>query len=44
MVSEDNEALVRFLTETLRRVARVRETETVAYLRMLKEAYAWGTR
>jgi Lrp/AsnC family transcriptional regulator for asnA, asnC and gidA len=44
VVCEDNEALLRFLTEKLRRVAGVRETETFVYLRMLKQVYTWGTR
>ena len=44
VVCEDNEALLRFLTERLRRVDGVRETETLVYLRMVKQVYAWGTR
>jgi len=44
VVCEDNEALLRFLTERLRRVEGVRETETFVYLRMVKQVYAWGTR
>jgi len=44
VVCEDNEALLQFLTEKLRRVAGVRETETFVYLRMLKQVYTWGTR
>jgi Lrp/AsnC family transcriptional regulator for asnA, asnC and gidA len=44
VVCEDNDALLRFLTERLRRVEGVRETETYVYLRMVKQAYAWGTR
>lgn len=44
VVCEDNEALLHFLTEKLRRVAGVRETETFVYLRMLKQVYSWGTR
>jgi Lrp/AsnC family transcriptional regulator for asnA, asnC and gidA len=43
-VAEDNEALLRFLAERLRRVAGVRETETFVYLRMVKQTYQWGTR
>jgi Lrp/AsnC family transcriptional regulator for asnA, asnC and gidA len=43
-VCEDNEALLRFLTERLRTVDGVRETETFVYLRMLKQTYQWGTR
>ena len=44
VVCEDNEALLRFLTEKLRCVEGVRETETFVYLRMLKQTYSWGTR
>ncbi len=44
VVCEDNEALLRFLTEKLRRVEGVRETETFVYLRMVKQVYTWGTR
>ena len=44
VVCEDNDALLRFLTERLRRVEGVRETETFVYLRMVKQIYAWGTR
>ena len=43
-VCEDNEALLRFLTEKLRAIDGVRETETFVYLRMVKQVYAWGTR
>jgi len=44
VVCEDNDALLRFLTDRLRRVDGVRETETFVYLRMVKQTYAWGTR
>jgi Lrp/AsnC family transcriptional regulator for asnA, asnC and gidA len=44
VVCEDNDALLRFLTERLRQVEGVRETETFVYLRMVKQVYAWGTR
>ena len=44
VVCEDNEALLHFLADKLRRVAGVRETETFVYLRMLKQVYTWGTR
>ena len=43
-VCEDNEALLRFLTEKLRSLHGVRETETFVYLRMVKQTYQWGTR
>src|SRR5512134_3025838 len=38
-VCEDNEALLRFLTERLRLVEGVRDTETFVYLRMVKQAF-----
>jgi Lrp/AsnC family transcriptional regulator for asnA, asnC and gidA len=41
-VCEDNEALLRFLTEKLRKVAGVQATETFVYLRIVKQAYEWG--
>ena len=44
VVCEDNEALLQFLTERLRAVQGVRETETFVYLRMVKQTYQWGTR
>jgi hypothetical protein len=49
VVCEDNEALLHFLADKLRRVAGVRETEIFVYLRMLKlrmlkQVYTWGTR
>ncbi len=44
VVLEDNDALLRFLSERLRRVDGVRDTETFVYLRMVKQVYAWGTR
>ena len=43
-VAEDNEHLLRFLSEKLRKISGVRETETFVYLRMVKQTYAWGTR
>jgi Lrp/AsnC family transcriptional regulator for asnA, asnC and gidA len=44
VVCEDNEALLVFLTDKLRAVDGVRETETFVYLRMVKQTYHWGTR
>ncbi len=44
VVCEDNDALLRFLSDRLRQVDGVRETETFVYLRMVKQTYAWGTR
>ena len=43
-VCEDNEALLRFLTDKLRRIDGVRDTETFIYLRMVKQTYQRGTR
>jgi len=43
-VAEDNEALLQFLSERLRKVQGVRETETFVYLRLMKQSYQWGTR
>src|SRR6266540_6148873 len=44
VVCENNEALLQFLTERLRAVDGVRDTETFVYLRMVKQTYQWGTR
>jgi Lrp/AsnC family transcriptional regulator for asnA, asnC and gidA len=43
-VCEDNEALLTFLADRLRRIDGVRDTETFVYLRMVKQTYQWGTR
>jgi Lrp/AsnC family transcriptional regulator for asnA, asnC and gidA len=43
-VCEDNNALLTFLAERLRRIDGIRETETFVYLRMVKQTYQWGTR
>jgi Lrp/AsnC family transcriptional regulator for asnA, asnC and gidA len=43
-VAADNEALLRFLAERLRKIEGVRETETFVYLRLMKQSYQWGTR
>jgi Lrp/AsnC family transcriptional regulator, regulator for asnA, asnC and gidA len=42
-VCEDNESLLRFLAEKLRKVPGVQSTETFVYLRIVKQAYHWGT-
>jgi Lrp/AsnC family transcriptional regulator for asnA, asnC and gidA len=44
LVCEDNEALLRFLSDRLRKIEGVRETETHVYLRLQKQTYQWGTR
>jgi Lrp/AsnC family transcriptional regulator for asnA, asnC and gidA len=43
VVCEDNDALLAFLTERLRSIEGVLETETFVYLRILKQNYEWGT-
>ncbi|CAN5764567.1 Lrp/AsnC family transcriptional regulator [soil metagenome] len=43
VVCRDNESLLAFLTEKLRRVAGVAGTETFVYLRIAKQSYHWGT-
>ena len=43
VVCEDNDALLTFLTERLRAIEGVLETETIDYLRILKQNYEWGT-
>jgi Lrp/AsnC family transcriptional regulator for asnA, asnC and gidA len=43
-VCEDNDALLSFLADRLRRIEGIRETETFVYLKMLKQTYQWGTR
>ena len=43
-VAEDNYALLAFLSERLRKIPGVRETETFVYLRLIKQTYQWGTR
>ncbi|MES2210108.1 MAG: Lrp/AsnC family transcriptional regulator [Chloroflexota bacterium] len=44
MVSEDNEGLLRFLTDRLPAIDGVRDTETFTYLRLVKQTYQFGTR
>jgi Lrp/AsnC family transcriptional regulator for asnA, asnC and gidA len=44
VVCEDNEHLVRVLTEALARVPGIRSTETLVELRFVKESYQWGAR
>jgi Lrp/AsnC family transcriptional regulator for asnA, asnC and gidA len=41
VVCEDNDHLLRLLSEDLAGIHGVRETETFMYLRLLKEAYTW---
>ena len=44
MVSEDNEGLLRFLTDRLPAIDGVRDTEIFTYLRLVKQTYQFGTR
>lgn len=44
VVSEDNEALLRFLTDRLPAIDGVRASETFTYLRLVKQTYQFGTR
>ncbi len=43
-ISEDNEGLLRFLTDRLEAIDGVRDTETFTYLRLVKQTYQFGTR
>jgi len=43
-VSEDNEGLLRFLTDRLQAIDGVRDTETFTYLRLVKQTYQFGAR
>ena len=42
VVCEDNDHLLRLLSEDLAGIDGVRETQTFMYLRLLKEAYTWS--
>ena len=44
VVCEDNEHLMRVLTEDLARIRGIRSTETMVELRFVKESYQWGAR
>lgn len=44
MVCEDDEHLLTVLSDRIRSVPGVRETETFIYLRLHKQTYSWGTR
>jgi Lrp/AsnC family transcriptional regulator for asnA, asnC and gidA len=44
VVCEDNEHLLRVLTESFARISGVKSTETMVELRFVKESYQWGTR
>jgi Lrp/AsnC family transcriptional regulator for asnA, asnC and gidA len=44
VVCEDNDHLLRVLTEELAKIRGIRSTETLVELRFVKESYQWGTR
>jgi Lrp/AsnC family transcriptional regulator for asnA, asnC and gidA len=44
VVCEDNDHLLRVLTEDLAKIRGIRSTETLVELRFVKESYQWGTR
>jgi Lrp/AsnC family transcriptional regulator for asnA, asnC and gidA len=44
LVCEDDDHLLRVLSERVRVLPGVRDTETFVYLKLAKQTYAWGTR
>ena len=44
VVCEDNDHLLRVLTEDLAKIRGIRSNETLVELRFVKESYQWGTR
>jgi Lrp/AsnC family transcriptional regulator, regulator for asnA, asnC and gidA len=44
VVCEDDEQLLTLLNDGIRAVDGVRDTETLVYLRLVKQTYSWGTR
>jgi len=44
LVCEDDDHLLRVLSERVRILPGVRATETFVYLKLAKQTYAWGTR
>jgi Lrp/AsnC family transcriptional regulator for asnA, asnC and gidA len=44
VVCADDEQLLRLLNDGIRAVDGVRDTETLVYLRLVKQTYSWGTR
>jgi Lrp/AsnC family transcriptional regulator, regulator for asnA, asnC and gidA len=44
VVCEDDDHLLRLLSERIRSLPGVRETETFVYLKLTKQTYSWGTR
>lgn len=44
VVCEDNEHLLRVLTDSFARIKGIKSTETLVELRIVKESYQWGAR
>jgi len=44
VVCVDDEQLLRLLSDGIHAVDGVRDTETLVYLRLVKQTYSWGTR
>jgi Lrp/AsnC family transcriptional regulator, regulator for asnA, asnC and gidA len=44
LVCEDDDHLLRVLSDRIRVLPGVRATETFVYLKLAKQTYAWGTR
>jgi Lrp/AsnC family transcriptional regulator for asnA, asnC and gidA len=44
LVCEDDDHLLKVLSEQVRVLPGVRDTETFVYLKLAKQTYAWGTR
>jgi Lrp/AsnC family transcriptional regulator for asnA, asnC and gidA len=44
VVCADDERLLALLNDSIRAVPGVRDTETLVYLRLVKQTYSWGTR
>lgn len=44
IVCEDDDHLLRVLSDRIRVLPGVRDTETFVYLKLAKQTYAWGTR
>ena len=44
LVCEDDDHLLRLLSERIRVLPGIRDTETFVYLKLTKQTYAWGTR
>jgi Lrp/AsnC family transcriptional regulator for asnA, asnC and gidA len=44
VVCENDDHLLRLLSERIRRLPGIRDAETFVYLRLAKQSYSWGTR